>query len=341
MNALVVTDLHAHTAWPFSKPLSNGRPSRFQDLLDVLDQVRGYVEQYKPDDLLILGDLTHRRHFISFSLYNDLMSAIYDLTVRVKQTTILVGNHDLESGAVHSLYPFSFLPNTIVIDRPRVVTLSDGVDAVYAVPYLDDPLAVSAAFQDAPSELPVLAHYAAEGVQLETDYWLESPLKIGELARFPLVLFGHVHKPSEQLDGQVVYVGAPMHFDFGDHGPRRALLVKNGTWIPLPLTAPVFETARWPRLPRAEGQPGYLRIMDVPRGQLEEAKAYAVNLGWLDSVAYEAALPVEVRAALEQGLVVDEGLLRDYVRRRCPTMGQEDQEALVHDGIAYLQEARG
>lgn len=338
MNLLFLTDLHAHTAWPFSRPLENGRPSRFQDLLNVLVQVEAVLERERISDLVLGGDLTHRRHFVSFTLYNALMAALHRLTVRVRQTTILVGNHDYETDTTHSLYPMSFLPNTTVYEEPGVATLSTG-EQVNVVPYLHDGNAMARAFEVAPA-LPVFSHYAAEGVSLETDYWLDMPLKLGELARFPRVIFGHIHKPSEQLDGRVINVGAPMHFDFGDHGPRYCLLLQGEGATRVPLEAPVFVTVKWPRVPKPTAR-GYLRILDVPGAKLVEARDAALNAGWLDAVALEGALPPEVREAITGGLVVDQALLIAYVQRRCPDLPAEDQAAMVGEGLVLLKEARG
>src|SRR3990167_9021581 len=86
MNALVITDLHAHAAWPFSRPLPNGRSSRFQDLLNVLAQVEQRIEAEGVRDLIVAGDVTHRRHFVTFRLYNDLMAALARLAERVTRT---------------------------------------------------------------------------------------------------------------------------------------------------------------------------------------------------------------------------------------------------------------
>jgi DNA repair exonuclease SbcCD nuclease subunit len=340
VNALIISDLHAHTAWPFSRRLENGRPSRFQDLLNVLAQVDGLIEEYRVTDLLILGDLTHRRHFINFALYNTLMASVAVLARKVRKTHILVGNHDYETNEDHSLYPFAYLPNTNVYDRPELTHLSTG-EPVMMIPYLHDSRAVSSAFEKAPS-VPVFSHYAAEGAPLETDWWLESPVKLGELARFPQVVFGHVHKPSEQLDGQVIYVGAPMHFDFGDAGPRRCLRLLDGgtTKHMIPLVAPVFQTVKWPRLPAPTVQ-GYLRVLEVPSTKELEAREVALKMGWLDVVTLREALPPEVRAAVSQGLVLDENMLRAYVKRQCSDLPAEEQEALVQEGLSLLKVARG
>jgi len=338
MNLLFLTDLHAHTAWPFSRPLENGRPSRFQDLLNVLTQVEQVLERERITDLVLGGDLTHRRHFINFALYNDLMAAIWRLTVRVKATHILVGNHDYETDTTHSLYAFNFLPHTQVYDQPTQARLSTG-EEVIMVPYLHDANRMAYTFEQIPP-LPVFGHYAAEGVPLETDYWLDMPLKLGELARFPRVIFGHIHKPSEQLDGRVINVGAPMHFDFGDHGPRYCLLLQGDQATRVPLEAPVFATVKWPRIPRSTVR-GYLRILDVPGPKMVEAREAALDAGWMDAVALEGALPPEVREAITGGLVVDQALLAAYVQRRCPDLPAEEQVVLVEEGLGLLKEARG
>jgi len=344
MNAVVISDLHAHTSWPFSKTLPDGRNSRFADLLNILDQVRVFIETTKPTDLLILGDLTHRRHFINFALYNDLMAVIARLAAMVERTTILVGNHDLESNDVHSLYPYSFLPNTAVVEEPERVRLADGSDA-YAIPYMPDPLAVAAAVEHAPSGIPLFAHYAAEGVPLESDYYLESPLKLGELGKFPLTLFGHVHRPSMHVNPRVIYVGAPLHFDFGDVGDRYMYYVTDlamqgdGTVVAQPLDFPVFVTSMWPKLPVTERR-GFLRLLDVPAGKIEEAKQAAVGAGWMDVVALEGALPPEIREAIAGGLAINDDLLRAHIAKRCPDLLTDEKQRLLDEGLALLQEAR-
>lgn len=338
MNTLVISDLHAHTAWPFSKPGPDGRPSRFADLLNVLAQVMVELNRDPADDLIIAGDLTHRRHFISFTLYNDLMAHVAGLARLVKRTHILVGNHDYETEETHSLYPFGYLPNTTVYEEPALAKLYSGED-VMMIPYLHDAGRVVQAFEQAPA-VPVFSHYAAEGVPLNEEYWLDSPVKLDMLTRFPFVVFGHIHPPTEQLEGRVHYVGAPMHFTFGDSGPRYFTRLRGWDMLRKPLSFPVFQTARWPRIPKPAAR-GYLRVLDVPARKLAEVKEAALAIGWMDAVALEEALPPEVREAISSGLVVDEPLLKEYVRRRCPDLSEEEQFALVAAGMAFLKEARG
>lgn len=340
MNALVTGDWHAQTVGALSKPTEDGLSDRFHDLLWVVGQMERVIVERGVTDLILGGDLFHRRHFISFRLFNTVWDRVANLTDLVRRTVILVGNHDYEDDVHHAVHAFSALPNTLVIAQPEVVPLSDG-DRITVIPYLPDPAAVALAFERADAQYPVVSHYAAEGVPLETDYWLESPVKLGELARFPLVLFHHVHRPSEQLDGRVVYVGAPMHFDFGDVGVRGAVVVKDRKWERVPLMAPQFITSRWPRVPVPPAGGGYLRLLDVPTGNGVDVRDGALAQGWRDVVTKDVELPQEARAAAEGGLAITRQTLADYVARRAPDIDGEGAEALVDDGERLLKEARG
>jgi DNA repair exonuclease SbcCD nuclease subunit len=337
VNSLVISDLHSNSSWPFSKQLDNGLPSRFQDLLNVLTQVEESVPGCGLETLLILGDLTHRRHFIDFRLLNTLWDALHRLASLFRETYIIPGNHDYQDETHHSVHVFSGLPRTHVVDVPTTVKLCDGED-INLIPFMHDPRVVAHAVETMPA-LPTFAHYAAEGAPMETAWWLDSPIKLGELDRFPQVVFGHVHKPSEQLGGKVIYVGAPLHFDFGDHGPRRFLRMVDGYTDFVQTVAPQFVTAKWPRVPMPQGA-GFLRILDVPPAKMEEAKEMAVRMGWLDAVPLEGALPEEVRDAVTSGLTLGEDAIREYVHRRCPELSAEDQEELVQEGLALWQRVR-
>ena len=289
MNALVLTDLHAHL-WPrFATTTPEGRNSRLQDLLNVLAQALAYAREHSVQDLLLGGDLFHRRHFITWGLYVDVMESLMSLIDEVDHTVMIVGNHDWEDDRAHALLPFRFVGHEVdVVDQPAGVTLSDAT-SLFCIPYNHSEDAVVAAFQGAPAGIPVFSHFAASGVPLESDYYLDSVVKLDTLRRFPYVLFGHVHKPSAQCAhcghtlegdpltpmrpcdrckqeaGRAVYVGAPLHFDFGDVGPRYMLHLRGHTAVRVPLQAPQFATARWPRIPPAAAA-GFLRDPQRPPG---------------------------------------------------------------------------
>jgi DNA repair exonuclease SbcCD nuclease subunit len=336
VKALILTDLHAHLAWPFARPAAEGLSDRFLDLLAILEQVEGLLIAERPQVLFLGGDLTHRRHSITFRLYNALQAALYRLTRHVDHTVILVGNHDYEDQVAHSLTPFQFWDGVTVVAQPQVVQLAGG-DDWFMLPYLHDPAAVARAVELAPSGLPFLGHYATEGVPLEQDYWLDSPLKLGEMGKFSRAYFGHVHKPSDLLGGRVVNVGAPLHFDFGDVGDRYAVLVDGEAYTRLPLQFPRFTTSRFPRIPMPPAASGYLRMQGVPPAGAQGVRAQALALGWRDCLTDPEMLPEETRTALADGTLVNRELLAAHVARRCPELAEGEQWELVEIGERFLE----
>jgi DNA repair exonuclease SbcCD nuclease subunit len=353
---LAFGDLHLH-AWPrFSRRLPNGMESRTADGLAVLDQIAVQAQAFKPDVIVNLGDTTHRQHAIRFKLYNPLVDAIARLA-EIAPTLVLVGNHDLEAEGTSSVHPLAAIPKVTVVDEPKRVL------GFHALPFTDDAAQMATWVWGLPKDAPLLAHYGAEGAPFETDYWLDSPLKLDMLQDFPYVLFGHIHKPSAQCaacgtpitdpelgqpcvnchraSGRVIYVGAPMHFDFGDAGPRSILLIDTDldSRVRIPIEAPRFVTATWPRVPAEADARGYLRILNVPRGEVDAVKRSFIESGWVDVLPVPAALDAQTRAIAVQGLAVRETTIQDFVRAQ-PTLDPQVQADLITDGQRWLDEAR-
>ena len=311
VKALILTDLHAHMNFPFARMSEHGLPDRFLDLLDIFTQVERLIIANRVDVLFLGGDITHRRHAIPFRLYNALQGAIARVTKQVRHTVMLVGNHDYEDAVTHSLVPFQYWRNVTVVDTPQVVKMQQDW---FMLPYLHDAEAVTRAVEQAPSDLPFLGHYATEGVPLEQDYWLPSPLKLGEMGKFSRAFFGHIHKPSELMDRRVVNVGAPMHFDFGDTGDRYAVLVDGPYYLRIPLAFPRFVTAKYPRLPMPPPYSGYLRVQGVTAAAAQDVRTQALRMGWRDCVTDLVA----------------------HVAKRCPELNEAEQAELVDVGERFL-----
>jgi hypothetical protein len=360
MKILAYGDVHLHS-WPrFSRRLPNGMESRTADGLNVLRQIRDLAAEWKPDVIVNLGDTTHRQHAVRFKLYNPLTDLLAE-QASIAPLVITLGNHDIEGEGSHSLHPFSKIPNVTVVDEgPAFIQSAE----ISVVPYSDDPVKVTGWVDGLMDGYPLVAHYGAEGAPLESDYWLDSPLKLDMLRRFPMTLFGHIHKPSVQCaecrsglapdeiagpcavchayTGRVIYVGAPMHFDFGDAGARSVLLcdTRSGGVTRAHISAPRFVTATWPRVP-AETQPqSYLRILNVPRGELDQVKRTFLDAGWLDVVPVPADLTPQTKAIAAQGLAIKDTTVADYVRQAAADQDLARQKGLVEDGERWLNEAR-
>lgn len=347
MSVLIFSDPHAH-AWPrFSRVLPDGTNSRLADLLSVLSQIEQYARQYDARAVCCLGDVTHRRYFVQFSVYNRLLDALARLQRAVRgPLVVLVGNHDIEAGGVHSLHPLRYLADDVrVVDTPQWLDLP-GLGQVYAVPYMEDgvPEAVREPVASGRLGEPAAAflHYALDGTPLgEHEYQVRTPLRLSDLGRFPRVYLGHVHRP--QVLGHALYVGAPMHFDFGDHGDRYAWLVeRDRPPVPLPLSAPRFVTGSYPRIGlKGFAEPGYLRVLNVPRGEFEEVAQHARQLGWDEVLCQEAPAPSEAVRVVSSGSFLSDGLLAEYVARHAPDLPETARAQLLAAGRDLLQAAEG
>ena len=103
--------------------------------------------------------------------------------------------------------------------------------------------------------------------------------------------------------------------------------------------APAFHTATWPRVPVVARPDGYLRILNVPRSEVDKVKRTFLEAGWLDVVPVPAGLDARTRAVAVQGLQVHETTIPDYVRAQ-PNLEPQVQTDLIADGQRWLEEAR-
>ena len=346
---LVVSDLHAH-AWPrFSTTERDGTNSRFADLLRVLDQVESYVNEYQPSALFVLGDLTHRRYYVNFSIFTPLATWLADMNKRVP-VVCMVGNHDIEARGHHALGPLRLMDITVVDDAQWINVPDFGWTRM--IPYMGGDAVATFARQRANESTTLVTsepkiaflHYALDGHVLgEHEYALPSPLRLSDLDAYDKIVLGHVHTPAVESDGRVVYVGAPLHFDFGDRGPRYCWLFQTPTEEPaaLPLTAPQFMTTTYPRVPLPpEPHSGFLRVLNVPRDLVHDVKRSVLDLGWLDCVPYAAAMPTEAVTILQRHEFGDEQSVRDFVTQRYGDVDEDVRAQIVAFGLDCLREAR-
>lgn len=349
---LVTSDWHAH-AWPrFSSTLPDGTNSRFRDLLSVIDQIENLIEQTCPSALLILGDLTHRRQYVQFSTYTELVRRLHDIG-HYTPIIMLVGNHDIESRGFHSLGPLRYVNNITVVDSPSWVEIPD-YGFVYLVPYMSGDNVVIAArgqFDEYgarymyPTGVPrtVFLHYALDGKVLDNEFVVPSSLRYDDVAWCDRVILGHVHSPSIEHDEKVFYTGSVMHLDFGDHGPRYAW------WFgqqpddihQFELTAPRFMTATYPRVPLPPACGGFLRVVNVPSTLVHDVQQAARDQGWSHVVVLQESLPHEAVKTLSQTVFVDEQAVHEYVTRRYSDADQSLRDALIDYGVDVLRRANG
>lgn len=181
----------------------------------VLNEIPRLVEKYKPDQLLVLGDLTESKDAHPASLVNEIVNFFCSLTGSFEiETVILQGNHDF----LHNGHPFfAFMENFKAVHWISKPEILDGcLYLPHTRDYKKDWSAVDFKGHDF-----IFAHNIFEGMKANGQKLSGIPTKI-----FPddaVVISGDVHEP--QSFDVVTYVGAPFLCDFGDcYQPRMLLL---------------------------------------------------------------------------------------------------------------------
>jgi DNA repair exonuclease SbcCD nuclease subunit len=247
MKLVLFSDLHAHNHAQFSRPLENGRQSRLQHALDVLQQVSDIAQQQQAQAVLFLGDLFHSRFYLDVDVLSGVAYALGDLS-NVCPLYLLRGNHDTFDtlGLVHSLNFGG--PNLTVIDKPSRWTIQQMMDEVqvFAIPWLSDANTVRKLLSDCASGDLLLMHAAMrEGTVGPSDRKVDAELGLNDipLDRFKWVFLGDYHNHQELVPNKVMYCGSPLQQNFGERDCEKYILVLDtdtGRIEKIPTKAPKF-----------------------------------------------------------------------------------------------------
>jgi DNA repair exonuclease SbcCD nuclease subunit len=237
MRILLFSDLHGHAFRQCSTTLKNGRNSRLQDAIDVLDEIYDVCLNQEIDGVLFGGDLFHTKGTLKVSTFNAIFEGIAKIKTAVNFFGMLVGNHDQDTkiGDTHACYAFSSI--LTVMDHPGwyAFEAADGEPLqVYAIPYTTDKNQVEADLKTFGSAQPpgytslCLAHLGVSGAEVGSNFVLisEDNITIKALmdAKFDHVFLGHYHRP-QVLAPRVHYIGATHQHNWGDVGQERGFLI--------------------------------------------------------------------------------------------------------------------
>ncbi len=228
MRALFVSDLHAHCHEQFATTLANGRNSRFQNILNVLDEVRFLCHHHEVHVVFFLGDMFHSRTKVDVDVFGATWNAWRDIAGEVEDLYILIGNHDQYNkvGSVHSLEPFREFAT--VIDQPMIERVK-GISFA-AHPFTTNMKQWHRFVELLPKGLDLFLFHqgiceAATGafnisIKAEVGY-ADMPL---DKARW--CFGGHYHKP--QFIGEekrVLYVGSPLQHGFAERTEEKSVIL--------------------------------------------------------------------------------------------------------------------
>lgn len=347
-DALLIGDLHLHNWTRFATTLPDGRNSRFAQQQAVLDRIEDIADEIKPQYLIQFGDALHQRGRVTFSVYEPFVQWLSWQVGVGREVILFPGNHDEESVGVTSMGVLKFIEGVTVIDRPFWQVL-DGIGAVFVVPYrhgqdVGKVVREAALPRGASGSGLVFTHYGLHGTPLTTEYALESSLTTSDVTEhFERGVAGHVHAPGH-VGSHFLDLGAVMHYDFGDRGPRYVWHMTGSPstgfkFEPIEIPAPQFVTATYPRISAPPEHGGFLRVLGVPAAQFDEIAKHAVHdLGWLGCEPVEATMAPEAVAALSSAILVDEGMVTEYVSRVYAAESEAYRAEMITFGLACLRE---
>lgn len=179
----------------------------------VVNALPKLIEKYKPDQLLVLGDITEHKDQHPAPLVNELVNALCSIA-ELCEIVILQGNHDF----LHNAHPFfAFLENFKGIHWMGKPEVHDNcLYLPHTRNYKQDWKGIDFSGYDF-----IFAHNIFEGVKANGQALSGIPRTIFPAGAF--VISGDVHEP--QTLGTVTYVGSPTLCDFGDDYQSRILLL--------------------------------------------------------------------------------------------------------------------
>lgn len=226
MRVLLLSDIHLHNHQQFATILPNGRNSRLQHLLNVVDEARRYAEQKKVDAVFVLGDVFHTRKTIDVDVYQSAWEALCRLCTSVRHAFILVGNHDQydKAGLIHALRPFRAFAT--VIDLPVLMRVDDLTFAAH--PFTTTTTPWKQFVKCLPKGLDFFFFH--QGLSEATigafDIAVRAEVELKDLpadkARY--IWGGHYHKHQTFLGGRGGYVGSPAQHNFGEREEEKGFV---------------------------------------------------------------------------------------------------------------------
>jgi len=236
---LVIGDLHLNE-WPeFATLIEVGNTywnSRLVEQVQVLEQIYLYAKKYKPNVVVLLGDVFHRFTSLTsfvFKSFIDLLKTIKSVDV----IYVIVGNHDYEdeSRNIHYLSGFNDYKVEIV-DRPLYSFIAGGsVAYAFFVPYIRNIDNVEFYFKELEEKnsnkdlrhkaLIGFGHIDIENYRFGSGVYSKG-LSLNYFSNFDLFINGHYHNPNSSDYGNVLFAGAVMDFNFSDIGSNQ-----KGIWF--------------------------------------------------------------------------------------------------------------
>lgn len=226
--ALVTADLHASNRLPYSKPIGDGVTDRLQDLMDVIERMNEVAKHRQVDASFVLGDIFDRSLVDAVTLTHTAAA----LSATPVPLYIMAGNHDANSirGGRFTVEAFGAIEHKRMNYLSKMLSPTPWLNFIpipfMAVSEAEEKIKSAKKMRDKEAINVLLFHNSVLGCD-HLEWTCDDGLDVKLLTTgFNYALGGHFHE--HQVFGKKengMYVGAPMHHNFGDRG-RQA-----GFWI--------------------------------------------------------------------------------------------------------------
>lgn len=200
--------------------------SRLLNTLEGLCDMRDYCITHNVSEVLMAGDMFHKRGIIDVTVYNatyKLLESFRDAGIKIHAIS---GNHDqvdMGENPQSSLYPFRNLIH--VIDQPEIIELGDL--KVVAVPYRKSKEQTLQSIEKLKKSVDtkksiLMVHLGMSGGKVGSgmfamsDEFTEEDLNTED---WGFIVMGHYHQPQVFPCGNMFYCGTPVQNSFSDELP--------------------------------------------------------------------------------------------------------------------------
>ena len=182
-----------------------------------IQRIKEVAIKYKPDLIVILGDVLHTHNIVQSPAMNKAYEFIHEMQA-ISETIVLVGNHDARNNGIfltddHWMNGMKCWENITIVDNVYNKTLKE--QEFFFVPYVPNGRFVEALDT---SPLPwresdgIFAHQEFSGCKMgaitsiDGDKWPEE---------YPYIISGHIHS-RQKPQSNIYYPGSSMQHAFGE-----------------------------------------------------------------------------------------------------------------------------
>ena len=188
MKCVITADVHLKN-WSDKEFDEDGNPIKLIEILNAFKTVCEYAEKNKIKDVIIAGDVNDTKEVASVNAFVQFKKILEDYNNL--NFYILHGNHDAVSkdNNKSAIQLLNGPENVTTILETTTNLISDFIFVPYSENMVEDIVEAE------PCKV-MIGHLGLSEGQLSSGISLQTPISLGNLKKFGVVLLGHYHKPQ-------------------------------------------------------------------------------------------------------------------------------------------------